>query len=122
MPIHVLIVDDEDFIRELVTETLAFEPYQVREAESGEAGLDSISSAPPDVVLLDVDLGAGLSGFETCQRIRQIHPDLPVIFLTGNAAQEDRDAGAAAGGTAYLCKPFSPIELIRSMQSLGLDS
>lgn len=117
-PFRILIVDDDAFIRELVRETLSFDDYQVQEVSTGEAGLTAIAAARPDLILLDVDLGAGIDGFAVCRKIQERDDPPPVIFLTGNTEQADQSKGLEAGARSYLTKPFSPIELINTIQAV----
>jgi len=118
----ILIIDDDALVRTLVRETLG-ERYQVAEASSGEEGLELLAGElRPALILLDVDLGAGLDGFETCARVRERHPELPVVFLTGNGEPANRERGDAVGGVAYIVKPFSPIQLLKSLADLESDS
>ncbi|RMG15147.1 MAG: response regulator [Planctomycetota bacterium] len=118
---RILVVEDEPFIRELVRETLAFEPYEVLEASTGEEALSQAESAPPDVVLLDINLDGELDGIEVCKRLRQREPALPVIFLTAVADNAIVEEGMRAGACAYLTKPFSPLALIERVKAARGD-
>lgn len=118
MSTKVLIVEDSEFIRDLVRETLAFEDFEVRVEDDGPTGLAAAKELDPDVVLLDVRLGGDLDGLEVCRRLKADEPDLPVIFLSGLADASDVERGYEAGGTAYLTKPFSPLELIERIRSV----
>jgi DNA-binding response OmpR family regulator len=97
----------------------AFPGFELKTVANGEDGLSAIERFRPGVVLLDVDLGDGLGGFEVCRRINQLSDPPPVIFLTSRDRARDMKEGLDAGAAAYLTKPFSPIELIESLQSVG---
>ena len=114
----ILLVDDEELVRELIEETLSFaESYQFLAAESGAAAL-ALLDQEPDLVLLDINLGGDLDGLDVCKRIRARERPPEVIFLTGMAHGEDIEAGMQAGAKAYLTKPFSPMELIDRIQEI----
>lgn len=104
----ILIVDDEEDIREVVRLLLESEGYQVAEAASGGEALALIDETT-DLILLDVMM-PGLSGFDVCRRIRE-KTAAPVIFLTARTLEQDKQQGFAAGGDDYLAKPFSMVEL-----------
>jgi DNA-binding response OmpR family regulator len=111
----VLVVDDNAFIRDLVTETLA--SFTVVQAASGPEGFAALKARSPDVVLLDVHLGGEIDGIEICRQIRAEADAPPVIFLTGAADPATVEAGYAAGACGYLTKPFSPLELLDSIRA-----
>lgn len=107
---RILIVDDEEPIRELLTTALRFTGYEV---ESAANGLDALRAAAngPDLIVLDVNL-PDLDGFEVCRKIRSGGNLTPVIFLTARDDASDLRAGFTRGGDDYLTKPFSLEELI----------
>ena len=116
---RVLVVEDEASIRELVALNLKMTGWEVLEAPSAERALELIQKNPPcDVALLDIML-PGMDGYQVCQKIRQ-EPGLcniPVILLTARGQQADFEMGRQAGADAYLTKPFSPLELIDTVDS-----
>jgi two-component system OmpR family response regulator len=109
--LHILVVEDEEPIRELVRVALEYEGYDVDTAESGRAALTSIAARSPDLVLLDVQL-PDLDGFEVQARMRRDRIDVPVVFLTARDAVSDRVHGLTNGADDYLTKPFSIEELV----------
>ncbi|MEI8351517.1 MAG: response regulator [bacterium] len=115
----ILLVEDDDFAAIVVAEMLAAD-YDVRHIDGGQAALDSLAEAPPDLVLLDVEM-PGMSGYEVCRALRDDSAigDMPVIFLSGRVSEDDRLAGYEAGGDDYLTKPVSAEEL-RSKIKLAL--
>ena len=112
---HVLLVEDDEDIREGVRILLESENYQVEEAENGRKGLELLDEQT-DLVILDVML-PGLSGLRTCEEIRKIS-NVPVLFLTAKAQESDKLIGLMAGGDDYLPKPFSYAELLGRVKAL----
>ncbi len=110
---HVLIIDDDPLIIDVLSTILDLEDLRVTVANDGESGLAAVASERPDVVVCDVMMPR-LTGLEVCRRIKD-DPSLariPVILLTARDRSEDRAAGLAAGCDDYLTKPFSPLDLI----------
>jgi two-component system phosphate regulon response regulator PhoB len=109
---HVLAVDDEPDLLELVRMGLDAAGYQVETAATGAAALERLRSSPPDLVLLDLLL-PDISGTELCKRIRADArlAELPVIMLTAKGEEVDRVVGFELGADDYVTKPFSPREL-----------
>ena len=105
----VLIVEDEQDIRELLAYNLEKEGYGTIQAADGKEGLDLARSRKPDLILLDVNM-PDLDGLEVCRRIRG-HVSCPIIFLTARVEEADKLRGFAAGGDDYVVKPFSLDEL-----------
>jgi CheY-like chemotaxis protein len=116
-----LIVEDQPDIRKLIRMTLEFEGYDLLEAENGAEGLHTAQAARPVIVLLDVMMPGELDGYQVCERIKK-DPSLKgtrVIMLTARGQQTDLDQGRQAGCDAYLTKPFSPLELIDTIDRLA---
>ena len=114
---HVLVVDDESHIREVVEYALTREGYRVSLAADGQAALDLSSRVSPDLVVLDVMLPE-IDGLEVCRQVRAGHPNLPIIMLTALGEAEERIAGLEVGADDYVTKPFSPRELILRIESV----
>jgi diguanylate cyclase (GGDEF)-like protein len=112
----VLVVDDDDTNRSLVAKALEFEGYQVRQAESGLAGLQVINEWKPHLVLLDVNM-PGLNGLETLAKLRVRDEYVSVIFVSANSRTEDVIRGLDAGADDYVCKPFQVLELLSRVRS-----
>lgn len=110
---HVLVVDDDPLILEVLRTVLDLEEFRVTTATDGETGLRLLAEDPPDVVVCDVMM-PGLDGLEVCRRIKAdpSTAQLPVVLLTARDRTEDQTAGEEAGCDAYLTKPFSPLYLI----------
>lgn len=115
----ILVVDDDDAMRELLSYHLERENFQVVLASSGMPGYKIAQQTPqPDLILLDVDL-PGIDGLSLAQTLHD-NPatnDIPVIFLTVRAEQKDKLAAFQAGGADYLTKPFNPDELIARIKA-----
>ncbi|HLN16820.1 MAG TPA: response regulator transcription factor [Acidimicrobiales bacterium] len=107
----VLVVDDEDVVRDVVGRYLEHEGFEWREAADGAEARRVIEEEPPDLVVLDVMLPE-VDGLELCRWIRASHDDLPVILLTARGEEADRIVGLELGADDYVVKPFSPRELV----------
>jgi DNA-binding response OmpR family regulator len=117
---RVLIVEDQADIRKLIRMTLEFEPYEIHEAGNGSDGLRLAVEVLPDLILLDVMMPGELDGLQVCARVRAL-PALRatrVVLLTARGQTRDRDAGQEAGADDYLIKPFSPLQLIETIERL----
>ena len=113
---HVLIVDDEKRIREVVEYALEKDGFRVSSAADGLLGLSVFERDPPDLVVLDVML-PGLDGLSVCKRIRA-QGSTPILFLSARADEVDRIVGLELGGDDYLVKPFSPRELVARVRAV----
>jgi len=117
---RVLIVEDQADIRKLIRMTLEFEPYEIHEAANGTDGLRMAAEVLPDLILLDVMMPGDLDGLQVCAQVRAL-PALQgarVVLLTARGQAQDRDAGQEAGADEYLIKPFSPLQLIETIERL----
>lgn len=117
---RVLIVEDQPDIRKLIRMTLEFEAYEIHEADDGASGLRMASALQPDLVLLDVMMPGELDGLQVCQRIKSdaMLAGVRVVLLTARGQTRDREAGQRAGADEYLVKPFSPLQLIDTIERL----
>jgi DNA-binding response OmpR family regulator len=106
---HVLVVDDDPTVREVVASYLRDAGYDVTEAADGHDALDLATRVQPQLVILDLML-PGLDGLEVCRRLRAAS-DVPVIMLTALGDEADRVLGLELGADDYVTKPFSPREL-----------
>lgn len=117
---RILIVDDEEMIRELVRATLSGDArFELNEAPNGEVALEVAAEWHPDLVILDVRM-PGLDGVETCEALReQYGPDRPVIvMLTALGQDADLQRYDEAGANGYFIKPFSPRALLEHVYGL----
>lgn len=108
---RVLVVDDEENIRFLVTRALALAGMDADTAATGRDALDRVATWRPDAVVLDIML-PDLDGFTVLQRLRDRGHRVPVVFLTARGTTEDRVRGLSDGGDDYLVKPFDVAELV----------
>ncbi|GAB4300788.1 MAG: hypothetical protein Kow0090_16290 [Myxococcota bacterium] len=112
MNYKLLIIDDNEENRKLVSKALEKDNYAIIEAENGEAGIARAISERPDIILLDVMMPK-LDGYEVCKRLRAFEETAftPILFLSAHGEEEDRIRGLVAGGDDYISKPFSVREL-----------
>ena len=113
---RILLVEDDETVREVVRTYLQDAGYIVDEVGDGFSAIDLIAERLPDLIVLDRML-PGIDGVEVCRRIRAEH-DIPVIMLTALGATDDRIDGLEAGADDYLTKPFSPRELVLRVTSV----
>jgi two-component system OmpR family response regulator len=109
MPKKVLVVDDEEKIRELVQNYLVNEGFEVDTAADGDQALAKIKAGKPDLIVLDLLL-PGISGLDVCRQTRQFS-DVPIIMLTAKTEEIDKLLGLELGADDYITKPFSLREL-----------
>jgi two-component system OmpR family response regulator len=117
-PSKVLVVDDEEYIRDLVSSALRIAGFESLVATDGHRALSSVAANDPDLVILDVGLPGGIDGFEVCRRLRADGDETPVIFLTARDTNEDKVSGFTKGGDDYLTKPFSLEELVARVRAV----
>ena len=115
-----LVADDLVPIRQMVRITLSTQGWTILEAENGQQALEIARGERPDLVLLDVDMGAGPSGFDVCRELKAAADtkDIPIVMLTAHDSESDRAVGFAAGAAQYLSKPFGPLELIDTIRAI----
>lgn len=114
---EVLLVEDDDLLREQLYGFLRGAGYAVEAAACGASALESARRRPPEVAVLDVCL-PGLSGYEICRSLKELQPAPAVLFVSGERVQPlDRVAGLLIGDD-YLVKPFAPDELLARLRAL----
>jgi DNA-binding response OmpR family regulator len=113
---HVLVVEDDPTVAEIVAGYLDRAGYAVDRAEDGPAALARAAERWPDLVVLDLML-PGMDGLEVCRRMRDQGP-VPVIMLTARGDEDDRILGLEVGADDYVTKPFSPRELVLRVESV----
>ena len=117
MKAHILIVDDDPRITDLLRRVLAYEGYTVAVAATGDEALDRTLEHPPDAIVLDIML-PGMDGLEVTRRLRTAGDNVPILLLTARDAVSDRVAGLETGADDYLVKPFAPEELLARVKAL----
>lgn len=108
---RILVVEDEESLREGLCDLLVFHGHLPLPAATGEEGLRLGLAEPIELALLDVML-PGISGFDVCRRLREAKPLLGILMLTAKGAEDDIVRGLRSGADDYLSKPFSLRELI----------
>lgn len=116
MPYQVLIVEDDETLRETLDYNLRNQGYQVLTADNGYAALEMARTRQPDVLLLDLML-PGIDGFEVCRILRK-EMSLPILMLTARTEEVDKVIGLEVGADDYLTKPFSMRELLARVKAL----
>lgn len=114
---RILAVDDEPHILRLVAFSLRSGGFEVLEAGDGLAAIDIARSEHPDLILMDAMMPA-LDGYEACRRIKADPQtsDIPVVMLTAKTQAAERKAGLEAGAKDYVCKPFTPKDLVEQVR------
>lgn len=111
---HILVVDDDPHIRDLLVFALGKAGMTTEQAGDGDAALASIAARMPDLMVLDINMPR-LDGLELCRRLRAgggAGADLPILFLSSRDDEVDRIVGIEIGGDDYVTKPFSPREVV----------
>jgi DNA-binding NtrC family response regulator len=117
----ILIIDDEQGIRDLLDTLLCRKGYDVVVAENGREGLKVFRRERPDVVVLDLKM-PGMDGLTVLQEIRNLHPNKPVIILTGAGTPETEQQVRALGATEFVEKEFSLHRLGDSLKRRLINS
>ena len=119
---RILIIEDSDSIRRMIEALVAARGYQVDAVSTGAKGLEIAFEKIPDVILLDLNLGGSFDGFEVCTRVRAnpLTKALPVIVISALSDEESKKRAMDAGCNAYYTKPFSPIALLKEIESLRI--
>jgi len=113
---HILLIEDDPRLAEMVSEYLGEAGFRVATAGSGEAGLARLAREPCDALVLDLAL-PGIDGLEVCRRLRA-SSDVPVLMLTARGDAMDRVVGLEIGADDYLPKPFEPRELLARLRAI----
>lgn len=114
--VKILIVEDESSIVDAVSFVLQRDGYEIVSVGTGQAALDTILQQRFDLILLDVGL-PDINGFDVCKQIRK-NNSVPIIFLTARSEEVDRVLGLELEADDYVCKPFSPRELVARIKAI----
>lgn len=114
---HILVVDDDQAVRDSLARSLHYSGYEVTTANDGVDALARLSSLRPDAVIMDVMMPR-LDGLETTRSLRASGNDVPILVLTARDAVGDRVDGLDAGADDYMAKPFSFDELLARLRAL----
>lgn len=123
MSYRILLAEDEESLRDMITLNLEMEGYQIVSAKDGKTALNRALNERFDLLILDVMLPE-IDGFAICESVRLENQEVPIIFLTAKNAGGDRVQGLKLGADDYLSKPFNLEELLLRVQSLirrGID-
>ena len=114
----ILVIDDNDDVRSIVTTVLRNFGFSVREATSGDAAIQMVLAEKPDLIISDVRM-PGMDGHHLLSAIRELQSTaaIPFILMTGSGSRDDFRRGMVSGADDYLQKPFTPDELIEAVLS-----
>ncbi len=118
--INILVVDDEESIRDIVAQVLGDDGHKVATAQSAEAGLKIIDKAPIHLVITDIRMD-GMDGIELLEKIKAASPEIEVVIMTSHASLETSVKSLRAGAFDYLMKPFDDIDAISTMVNRVID-
>ena len=115
-PRHIMIVEDEPKLASLLRDYLTAACYTTTHFADGTDVVDSVRSAPPDLLLLDLML-PGKDGLSICREVR-VFSTIPIVMLTARVEEIDRLLGLDLGADDYICKPFSPREVVARVKAI----
>jgi len=113
---HILIVEDEKKIADLLCDYLKKAGFRTSTQDNGNLVISQVKKDSPDLILLDIML-PGKDGMELCREIRQVS-DIPIIMITARVEEIDRLLGLELGADDYICKPFSPREVVARVKTV----
>ena len=116
MKAQILVVDDEEKVRKVISRYLEEEGFVVETASRGDRALEMALEKEPDLVILDLML-PGLAGEEVAQEIRK-YSNLPILMLTARSSEREKLEGFERGADDYVVKPFSPRELVARVKAI----
>lgn len=117
---RVLVVEDSDSIVRLIEALLSARGFEVRSTPSGARGLEEAFAWQPDVILLDIHLPGTYDGLDVCERLRAKPEtsETPIVIISATTDDEVKRRAQALGATAFYEKPFSPLALLKEIESL----
>ena len=113
---HILIVEDEKKIADLLKDYLCKDGFRVSCLDRGDQALDQVRSLAPALILLDLML-PGMDGITLCREVRKM-ADIPIVMVTAKVEEVDRLIGLEIGADDYICKPFSPREVVARVKAV----
>ena len=114
---NIMVVEDEDSIREFIVINLKRDGFNVIEAATGEEALDKLRLSPVDLIVLDIML-PGIDGYEVCKRVQVQRPGTAIIMLTAKGQDTDKVTGLQLGADDYVVKPFNPSVLTARVKAV----
>ena len=117
---RILVVEDSDSIRSMIRTLMMARGHDVEAVATGAKGIDAALARKPDAILLDLHLPGTFDGFAVCRRLREAEATraVPIIIISALDDDATRVSAVEAGATAYYTKPFSPIALLKEIESL----
>ncbi len=114
---HILVVEDETSLRQLLSQNLSYEGFSVASAADGAEALSSHRARRADLIVLDLMLPV-VDGFQVLRTLREHQDPVPILMLTARGAEQDRVQGLSLGADDYLVKPFSVLELLARVKAI----
>jgi CheY-like chemotaxis protein len=121
MTLRILVIDDDDQIRELIREVLERVGHTVFEADNGDSGIKMVGAETVDVVVTDIIM-PDKDGLETITELRKSHPEIKIIAISGGGRRVNRDylpTAQAFGADRVLYKPFRPQEVVQAVNEVS---
>jgi CheY-like chemotaxis protein len=117
---RILIIEDSDSIRRMIEALVSTRGHEVTAVPNGAKGLEQAFESTPDVILLDLNLPGSFDGFQVCERIRAnpLTRSVPILIISATSDDDAKQRALAAGATAYYTKPFSPMALLKEIESI----
>jgi two-component system cell cycle response regulator len=122
MGLNVLIIEDTDSIRKMIEALMSARGHKVTGASNGARGLECALEETPDLVLLDLNLPGAFDGIEVCRRLRaeEATSHVPILIISAMNDDDTRARVLDAGATAFYSKPFSPMSLLKEIDSIKI--
>ncbi len=117
MGAHIIMIDDNDDIRFVLSKILKNSGYRVSEASNGWEGFQKMGKEEPDLVILDIMM-PDMNGWEICERIKADAPQIPVTMLSAKDGSDDIARSLEAGADRHLTKPIKKVEILRTVHDL----
>lgn len=114
--VKILLVEDDEQIRNLIKETLSFNNFIFLETDKGKEALEIYTREKPEVLIVDVNLADSVSGLEVVKEIKSKASKSKIFILSGAIPEQEKEKCYKVGADAYLPKPFSPLSLIQTME------
>jgi CheY-like chemotaxis protein len=115
--LHVLVVDDQEVILEILARTIRRQGHDVTSAVNGQEALGKIEEKTPDLIVSDIKMPV-MDGLELLKEVRQQHPKLPVILITGYVEQFTVEGAIEMGASAFITKPFKNVDIANTLNRL----
>ena len=118
---HILVVEDQDAIRNMIEALMSARGHKVTAVNSGSKALEVAVKSPPDLLLLDLHLPGQYDGFAVCEKLKACADTrhIPVVIISAKDDAETRAKATLTGAAAYYGKPFSPMALMKEVEALS---